>query len=173
MGGQALGSVVWGAIAGTASLETAFLVAAGGQVVGVVAAGWLALHPGGDVQHSRHWPEPHVVLDLDNDSGPILVTAEWRIDPGKADAFVEAMRPVGQSRRRTGAVLWGLFHDAEDPGLFLETFTVSTWQEHLRQHLERGTVMDQELEAHARTFLVESDFPRVRHLVWALPPGRA
>jgi hypothetical protein len=60
-----------------------------------------------------------------------------------------------------------VFQDAEDPELFLETFIVSTWHEHLRQHVERGTVADAALEERARAYHAESTGPVVRHLVWA------
>jgi hypothetical protein len=77
------------------------------------------------------------------------------------------MRPLRQARRQTGATRWGLYQDAADPALFLETFSVDTWSEHLRQHLERGTVKDEELETQARRFLAGMNAPRVRHLLWA------
>lgn len=66
-----------------------------------------------------------------------------------------------------------MFQDAEDPELFLETFTVTTWREHLRQHVERGTVADAALEERARAYLVGNTV--VRHLVWAyaVPAARA
>jgi len=44
---------------------------------------------------------------------------------------------------------------------------VATWQEHLRQHLERGTVVDQQNQDVARELAKEA--PRVRHLVFAQP----
>jgi MFS family permease len=168
MGGQAIGSLVWGVIAGVASLEAAFLVAAVGQLLGpIVASRWLALYPAGDVRPARHWPQPNLAFEIEPDEGPVLIEAEWRIDPGQRQAFVETMRPVGRSRRRTGARLWGLFQDTGDPSVFVETFTTDTWEEHLRQHEERGTIWDLELETRARRFLVEGEEPRVRHLLWA------
>jgi hypothetical protein len=98
------------------------------------------------------------------------VTVEWRIAPGHESAFRLAMRPIGRARKRTGATLWGLFQDTADPPVFIETFTVSTWHEHMRQHVERGTVMDRELDAEARTHLADPDGPHVRHFVWAYRP---
>jgi hypothetical protein len=97
----------------------------------------------------------------------VLVEVEWRVAAENADAFVEAMTRLSLSRKRTGATLWGLFQDVDDPIRFLETFTVATWHEHLRQHLERGTAWERDLEAEARGFLIDGDEPRVRHLIWA------
>ena len=53
------------------------------------------------------------------------------------------------------------------PSLYVETFTMATWHEHLRQHLERGTVWDRELEAAARALTMDGTEPVVRHLIWA------
>ena len=43
--------------------------------------------------------------------------------------------------RRDGAELWGVFRDATDATRFVETFTVASWIEHVRQH-GRMTVSD-------------------------------
>jgi MFS family permease len=172
MGGQALGALMWGGVAATTSLRTAFVAPAAGLVAGAVLGfRTLALHAAElDVRSARHWPEPVVRHDPPPEAGPVLVTLEWLVEPGQEHAFVAAMEPVSRSRKRTGATLWGLFQDAEDPTVFLETFTVRTWHEHLRQHLERGTVMDLELERQARDLLRPGEEPRVRHLLWAYGP---
>src|SRR6202000_526096 len=124
------------------------------EVAGAIAGYvWLALPPLPDVKPARYWPEPNVVAESQPDAGPVLVTVEWRIDPANAQAFAAAMTPLRLARRQTGATRWGLFHDTAEPSLFLETFTVATWSEHMRQHLERGTEGEQKLDAHARSFL--------------------
>jgi MFS family permease len=172
MGGQALGALTWGALAAATSLQTAFVVPAAGMVMGaVLGLRRLALHGDElDVRAAQHWPEPVVGHEPPADAGPVLVTVQWPVAAGSEEAFVAAMAPVGRSRRRTGAALWGLFQDAEDPTMFLETFTVQTWHEHLRQHLERGTVMDQQLERRARDLLRPGEEPRVRHLLSVYGP---
>ncbi|NMH99790.1 MFS transporter [Pseudonocardia acidicola] len=167
MGGQALGGVLWGAIAQLAGPGAALTVAGIGLALSVPVA-WrrLSLHDQSpDVTAVRHLPEPPPVPRID--TGPVLVTVEWRVPPENVADFLVAMRPVGRARRRTGAKLWGLFRDLEDPGCFLEVFTVADWPEHLRQHLERGTAMDRDAEAWARRLVAPGTEPRVRHLVWA------
>jgi quinol monooxygenase YgiN len=119
-----------------------------------------------DLRPARHWPEPHLVLDPDPEEGPVLVTVEWRVAAEHVEAFREAMAPVGRSRRRTGARRWGLFQDAADPERFLEVWVVGSWEEHLRQHDERTTVRDEELEARARA-LARAGQLEVRHLLSA------
>jgi MFS family permease len=166
-GGQAVGALVWGAVAATAGLEVAFAAAAAGLVAGVAAGRRLRLVAlDVDLSPARHWPEPHLVLEPEPGDGPVLVTVEWHVEPEDADAFRAAMEPVGRSRRRTGARRWGLFQDGADPTRFLEVWVVGSWEEHLRQHDERLTVRDEELEARARALARAGD-PEVRHLLSA------
>jgi MFS family permease len=168
MGGQALGAVMWGVVADVFGLTAAFLLPAGGLVLAALLGLLLVpLQSEHDVRHSElPWPRPPS-LDRDPDVGPVLVTVEWRVRDADVPGFLDAMRDLARARRRTGAALWGVFQDAEDPALFLETFTVTTWREHLRQHVERGTVADAALEERARTYLAGTTGPVVRHLVWA------
>jgi MFS family permease len=166
-GAQALGALVWGALAGVAGLAAALVVAAAGLVAGALAGRRLRLVALDlDLRPARHWPEPHLVLDPEPEEGPVLVTVEWRVPAEHVEAFREAMAPVGRSRRRTGARRWGLFQDAADPERFLEVWVVGSWEEHLRQHDERTTVRDEELEARARA-LARAGELEVRHLLSA------
>jgi MFS family permease len=169
MGGQALGALVWGALADAVSLPVALAVPAAGLVLSSIGVARLLPlpHKQLDLTPAQFWPTPPGALDPDNMAGPVLVAVEWPVRPDKTAEFVAAMRPVGRSRRRTGATMWGLFQDLDDPSVFVETFVVPTWHEHLRQHLERGTVLDQRLEARACEFLVPGAVPGIRHLVWA------
>lgn len=169
MGGQAFGAVGWGMLADRAGLSAAMTVPAACLLVATVVTGRLPALPEGDLDMApaRLWPKPVSVVDPDYPAGPVLVTVDWPVRSDKAAEFVAAMRPVGRSRRRTGATMWGLFQDIGDPSVFVETFVVATWHEHLRQHVERGTVGDQVLEARAREFLVAGAVPRIRHMVWA------
>ncbi|HEX7302998.1 MFS transporter [Lentzea sp.] len=167
MGGQALGAVVWGALADVYGLRTAMIVPAVAMVVLVAGATkWLPLIDRPlDVSPATYWEEPP---ELDEpEAGPVLVTVEWPVAPENQDAFVDAMQRVGRARRRTGATMWGLFRDTEKPETFLETFTIATWQEHLRQHVERGTVVDQENQEIARG--LAKGPAHVRHLLFAEP----
>jgi hypothetical protein len=58
----------------------------------------------------------------------------------------------------------GIFHDRETPDRYVETFIVSSWAEHLRQH-ERMTLADRELEERRQRYVRGN--PRIRHLVSA------
>jgi hypothetical protein len=52
----------------------------------------------------------------------------------------------------------------DDPDVFLETFIVPTWEEHLRQHLERPTATDREFMAAARALQDGDGEVEVHHL---------
>ncbi|MFD8558417.1 MFS transporter [Streptosporangium canum] len=170
MGGQAVGSLVWGMVADTLTLQAAFLLPAALLIlstpIGVSRVPLPTEHL--DMSQVSHYPEPP--SDMQHSRGPLLVVVEWRVGPENAEAFLEVMRQIGRARRRTGATMWSIFQDMEEPTLYLETFTAETAHEHLRQHVERGTAMDQELDLRALSLVMEGRFPEVRHLIWAYAP---
>jgi hypothetical protein len=73
----------------------------------------------------------------------VLVTVEYRVEAQNAKPFLEAMHRYGRVRRRDGASRWGIFRDVDQADVYLETFLVTSWAEHLRQH-ERLTRGDSE-----------------------------
>jgi hypothetical protein len=112
-----------------------------------------------------HWPTPLVAQPVENDRGPVLVTVEYRIRPDDRQAFLEAIEPLGYERRRDGAYRWGVFEDAAVPGRIVETFLVSSWLEHLRQH-ERVTNADRIVQDNVQRFQLE-ETPKVSHFIAA------
>ena len=167
-GGIAVGSAVWGIASERWGTSTALLGAAIGLIVGL-AVGWryqLITGEKLDLTPSVHWPEPTVVIELRPDDGPVLITVEYRIDPMTSGEFAQAMHAVRLSRRRDGAIRWGLFRDTADPSRYVETFVVESWAEHLRQH-ERVTITDRAVEERARAFHIGDTPPIVSHLIYA------
>lgn len=114
-----------------------------------------------------YWPEPHLALEAHPRSGPIVITIGYTVPPERQQACVAAMRAVGRSRRRTGAMRWGLFRAGEREHGFVEVYQVPFWEEQLRQHGGRLTGADQAAEERARA-LVEGE-PEVTHLLPADP----
>lgn len=164
-GGQALGAVAWGALAQATDLVSTYLVAG---VVMVLASATIRFWPMYDVSGLNrdpaiYWPEPHLVLEPDPHSGPVLVTTTYTVTAENHDAFVQAMQAVRRSRQRTGAERWGLFHQGESADTFVEVYQVASWDEHLRQHAGRLTGADQEAEQRARALVTGA--PEVRHLL--------
>ena len=78
--------------------------------------------------HSRSKDE----LCPTHDDGPILLTADWQINPDRRDQFIAAMEPVRMALKRQGALSFHLVEEVERPGHMLESFTVATWAEYQR-----------------------------------------
>jgi MFS family permease len=170
-GGQAVGALTWGVVAKQADTRTAFTAVAVGLLAGVVVARrWRLRHPGAiDVRPAQPYGEPDMVIQPDPLHGPVLVQVEYRVPLERAQAFREAMQPVGRARRRSGGERWGLFQDGADPERFVEAYLVPTWEEHMRQHQERTTHTDRLFEERALELIAEGSEPRVEHLLWAYP----
>jgi MFS family permease/quinol monooxygenase YgiN len=168
------GSVLWGAVAARTSVAAALALAAAGALL-AVAATWRRSLGGAEAADRTAplaWPEPQTAVEVEPDRGPVLITVEYRVAPEDAAAFVAAMQELRRVRRRDGAMAWGLYEDAADPGRYVESFVVESWAEHLRQH-HRATVADGELQARVRAFHRGAQPPRVSHLLAAGAGPRA
>jgi MFS family permease len=165
-GAMALGSVIWGGLASHFGLRRTLLIAGLALIVGAATTSRARLVSSiqVDVTPSMHWPEPEFAIEPRPDQGPVLVMIEYRIQTGNDEEFGRAMKPVERIRRRDGAIQWGLFRDAGDPGRYVESFLVENWAEHLRQH-ERITVSDRTFEERAWAFHLGQGPPRVTHLI--------
>lgn len=166
-GGLAIGSAVWGLVAQQAGNQIALLSAAIGLGLGLLAVGQYRLAAGEklDLTTSAHWTEPVVIHDPHPEAGPVLITVEYHIDPARSQEFTHLMHQLRITRKRDGAIRWGIFYDTANPSRYIETFVVESWAEHLRQH-ERSTVTDQMLEQQIRTFL-NGKPAIVSHLIYA------
>lgn len=161
------GALVWGLVAVWVGLPLTLLAAAASLLAGVLAgAVWRVAETGHlDPEPAVYWPDARLAVDPDPDAGPVLVMVEFTVAPEREAAYLEAMAALRLSRMRTGASRWELYRDGERPQRFVETFSVPSWEEHLRQHHGRLTAADQLVEEAA---LAYSDPPaRGSHL---LPP---
>jgi MFS family permease/quinol monooxygenase YgiN len=164
MGGMAIGSILWGQIATLIGIPATLTVAAGGMTL-AIALTWrfeLGAHERLDFSPSMDWPAPLVAETPEPDSGPVMVTIEYRVQPDQRAEFVAAMQDVREMRHRNGAYFWELFHDAAEPSRYLECFMDESWIEHLRQH-ERASVADREIQRRAKVFLVPGTETRSQH----------
>jgi quinol monooxygenase YgiN len=164
MGGMALGSILWGQVATWIGIQAALTTAAIGMVAAIGLTWSFRLVDGRapDFTPSMDWAAPLVAEAPEPDSGPVLVTIEYRVDPARRAEFVAAMRDVREMRRRNGAFFWELFHDSAHPTRFLESFMDESWTEHLRQH-ERVSVADREIQRRANQFLVKGESTKSTH----------
>jgi predicted MFS family arabinose efflux permease len=165
-GSMSAGSAMWGQTAGWLGLPTAHLVAAAALLIAVPLLWPWKLQTGAevDMSPSLHWPAPVMSGDAAADRGPVLVTVEYRVPLRNERAFLEAMTVLKQERRRDGAYRWGLHQDAAIPERFVETFELSSWLEHLRQH-ERVTEADRQHQERIIGLLAPGFTPVVNHLI--------
>lgn len=166
-GSMAVGATAWGALASFIGVPSALLAAAALLAIASLAlAVRFPLDPASqlDLTPSAHWPAPMVDASVRHDSGPVLVTIEYRVDPADTAAFFAAMQPMRRIRRRDGAIHWGVYEDTAAPGKVIETFTVESWLEHLRQH-DRVTNADRQQQDILRAFHLGDAPPLVRHFV--------
>ena len=164
MGGMALGSVLWGQVATRIGIPPALTTAALGMVV-AIGLTWrfkLGQHEILDFTPTLDWAAPVVAEVPEPDSGPVLVTIEYRVQPTKRAEFVAAMQAVREMRRRNGAYFWELFHDSADPSRYIECFMDESWLEHLRQH-ERASVADAAIRQRAKQYMVEGESTKSQH----------
>jgi MFS family permease len=167
-GSMALGSIVWGWLAGMLGLGGTLLIAAAGALAGIAATWpWKLLGSGTlDLSPSVHWAVPILAEPLAGESGPVLVTVEYEIDSADAAGFIAAITALSHERRRDGAFFWQLFTDAENPRRRVETFMLESWLDHLRQH-ERVTEVDRAAQEQVNTFHRGAVPPKVTHLIAA------
>jgi hypothetical protein len=168
-GSVAIGGLAWGAIA-THFGETAALTWAGAGTIVATGVAFVLPLPATrvDVTTWNHWPLPDLgrdALPAGYDTGPVLVTVEYDVSPENAAEFLQTVQRYERVRRRDGASRWSIYHDLENPGHYVETFIVSSWGEHLRQH-DRFTQADRELEELLYRYTRER--PKVRHFVSAV-----
>ena len=160
-----VGSAVWGKVAAVLGLPAAHLLAAAG-VLAAIPVTWrwkLQAGTGVDLTPSTHWPTPLTTHPIDHDRGPVLVTVEYRIRPQDRQQFLQIVEELGYERRRDGAYRWGVFEDAADEGRIVESFFVTSWMEHLRQH-ERVTNADRLVQECVQRFHLEGA-PKVTHFI--------
>lgn len=164
--GMAAGGLSWGSIAQRTSIPLALTIAAVGAVIGGLLV-WRVRIAGSeelDLRPAGHWPAPELAVPVTHDRGPVLVTVEYHIDDADRAAFHALLGELGRTRRRDGAVIWGVAEDVATPGIHLEYFVTPSWIEHLRQH-ERVTAEDRALQEKVRALHRNEHAPIVRHFV--------
>jgi MFS family permease len=165
-GAMSVGSVLWGQLAAWTGLLAAHLIAAATMVLAaVVTVRWKLQHSATlDLTPSRDWPVPQPLNLQDPSDGPVLVTVRYHVAAEQRSEFLSAMDHLSHGRKRDGAYAWAIYEDIEHPGTMLETFTLESWAEHLRQH-ERVTKTDRDLQHRIRQ--LTQDEPVVTHLISA------
>jgi predicted MFS family arabinose efflux permease len=155
-GSISAGSIVWGYAAAHLGLPAAHFLAAAGAIATIpLSWSWrLQTAEGIDLSPSMHWQAPILAREVEDDSGPVLVTIRYRLAGDDPDAFLDVIEEVGRQRRRDGAYAWGVFADVAHAGVYLETFLIGSWLE-ARYLRERVTNADREREEQVKALLAE------------------
>jgi hypothetical protein len=169
-GSITVGSLGWGYVAAHLGLPAALFLAAAGAIAGIpLSWSWrLQTAEGMDLSPSMHWQAPILAREVEDDSGPVLVTLRYKLAGDDADPFLDAIEEVGRQRRRDGAYAWGIFADVARKNVYLETFLIGSWLEarYLRERVTKADraredeVMKLLVEPPALTLMLASDSPK-------------
>jgi hypothetical protein len=168
-GGMALGGVIWGFIAEHLSTSKSLMCAAAGLALTLPWS--LRFHVLRGVQpdlspHGYALPAPQLASERDDSAGPVRVSIDYHIDPQDYAAFTKAIHQLRDVRLRDGAIRWGVYQDASDPGHMNETFITESWLEYLRQR-ERFTASDREIRDRVWSLHRGGEPPRISHMFYA------
>lgn len=138
-GGNALGSLIWGQLAGSFGTSFALYCAAFTMISGAVLGLFLKITEleGNSLDPQSSWVPPEPKVDMVLRSGPILTSITYKIREEDVERFLEAMREKRRNRIRDGASRWTLSRDIQDAELWTERFKVATWAEAQRLHSRR------------------------------------
>lgn len=166
MGGAAAGAAWWGQVASMIGVRETVLAAAAFGVVVLLATRRLSIEHVDVDEHRRATPGslPEPAIAIDAEDGPVMVTVEYQIDPARGADFAQVMQQTRRARLRQGALSWGLFRDAAQPGRYIEYFVDENWLEHQRR-LERFSAGDAGLRERRLAFHMGPEPPVVRRYV--------
>ena len=166
LGAFALGSAFWGALSDLVSLQFALGAAAVCMAAGPLMARRFPLRMGEaqDVTPATPWEDLFLSYEPDPEAGPVAVELGYRVHPGNAVDFLDAISQLRAPRRRDGATFWRIYRDLGDPSRYVERFIVTSWADYLHQRA-RATLADHEIEAHVRSFLLEGESVTMQHYI--------
>lgn len=176
--GMAGGSWLWGVVTGQLGITPALLIS-GLVLLGCVALGWRFAQPQTEelkLDLLKRWKEPEIALEIEQRSGPVVVTIEYRIREEDVLEFLAAMADRKRIRRRDGARHWSLLRDLSEPDLWIERYHSPTWLDYVRQN-QRVTEDDAVVWDRIHSLHRGPDKPRVRRMIErqtsSLPAGTA
>ena len=169
-GSLGFGSLAFGLIGDHAGVLAALIIAAVAMALGAAS---IRRWPFRDVSATDRtpwsWPEAQLAPGPPTTSEAVMVTVTYSVRPGDEREFIAGIEDMRQARLSTGAVQWGLFRDAEAPQQFTELFVVDSWEEHLRQHRERQTAAERQIEARVHAYSPSGAHPARRRAVAEAP----
>ena len=98
------------------------------------------------------------------ESGRVVTTVEYLVDPERAEAFIDVMQQTRRARLSEGAIGWELLRDIGEPARFVEEIVDASWTEYLRR-FHRATAADIALRERRLAFHQGDDPPAVTRYV--------
>jgi MFS family permease len=164
-GSMTAGSAIWGQLASHYGIPASLCIATAGMIIASATVLRWRLDQDPDLNlDSIARDENGTLPDVRHDRGPVMVSYEYLIASDEAHSFTVCIQEMRRVRRRGGAINWCLYEDILRPGIFVETFVVGSWMEHLRQK-ERYTINDSKIQNRVLAFHQGDSQPEVRYLV--------
>ncbi|HEX2138703.1 MAG TPA: MFS transporter [Woeseiaceae bacterium] len=173
--GMAGGSWVAGVVTGELGISQTLLISSL-VLLGCAAMGLRFAQPETaalNLDLLRRWREPEIALEIEQRSGPIVISVEYRIAEENVLEFLAAMGDRRRIRRRDGARHWTLLRDLSEPELWIERFDTPTWLDYIRQS-QRATQDDAAVWDRINRLHRGPGKPHVRRLIerqTSSPPG--
>ncbi len=181
-GALALGAFGWGWLGTRIGLPGALVTAsAGGLVLAFLVRGYRVTPAPGRASglaglrpQIAEAPAAEIAAALRTGRGRVLECVRYRVAPTDRDGFVAAMMEVRRARGRAGALFWQLYEDVAHPDGWLETWSMESWTDHLRES-SRLSAEDQAALAHAASFQQGDEEPALSRYLAVTPqdPNRA
>ncbi len=161
-GGIALGSWTTGWLADQLGVTEALLISFALQIVVVLLTLKFRLPPAEGVNLTPFpWNGALDPPGVRPQTGPIVMTAEFRIAKDDTVVFLSLMAERKRIRYRNGARGWELVRDISDPELWVERYRVLSWSEYLR-HRERLLMHEAEVFKRIRELHKGTEPPLIR-----------
>ena len=165
-GAMAVGSLIWGQIAGLIGTQATLILAAVGLALAIPLTRKFLVGQGEDqdLSPAHSWPDAPVLTSLDHEDRATRVEVEYQIAGQDRESFLNAIYAFAPSRLRDGAYRWNLYESVETPNLWIESFELTSWREHLEQH-DRLSQEDAQAQSVLKAFDQRQDGPVVRHFI--------
>lgn len=143
----AVGSALWGLAAALTDTQVALAASAALMLMLQLLNRRMPVAMGteADVTTGVLLPEIAIVVEPDQDDGPILIQLAYRIEPAKRAEFLHAIAEMEPIRLRYGAISWRVFRDLEEEGRFVERFIIGSYGDYIRLRA-RMTQADREVQ---------------------------
>lgn len=152
-GGMAIGSWVWGNVAG--DFGTIPALAISGMIFCLLpAVGLLLRIPDMSKEDGEReaMMEPNVALQLTGRSGPIILEIDYVVPAADARRFYSVMLKLQQIRQRNGGYGWSISRNLSADDRWTERYHCPTWYDYLRMR-DRMTIVEATVMEEAMNFM--------------------